>query len=733
MQKLALRAFLVWLLLMFIACGPPTPEGARAPSGGPTTNVDAKPGSKTGPDDKAAGGDDASLAPAAKGAMNADGEGAADQGGFGDAAAAPPPAARARGLDGSMGAPGGAVGGTIGGVGGGTIGAAGGAEIRPTIAFNEKDPVPVSAADPSLGKRTALVTLVVFSDFQCPFCKKAAFTVAEIRAAYGDSLRVVWKNNPLAFHKFARPAAETAMMAFATGGNDAFWAYHDRVFSSQQDEASFDFAFTKSGLTQQDIERKRGGAARKVDLDMELGKGIGVTGTPAFFINGVMLRGAQPPEKFREIIDAEIAKAKEMIAAGVALDALYASAAAKNFVKPAAREESKPLPPPDDKTVHRVPVGSSPVRGKATAPVTIVEFADFECPFCQRAAKTIKQVTEKYGDKVRVVFKHAPLPFHPRAEPAAQFAIEARAQQGDAGFWKAADMLFDAGRNLGDSDLEAMASALGLRTKPVMAAIGSHKYQSVIDDDLNLADDVEATGTPHFFINGRRLVGAQPLERFTAIVDEEIAKAQALIAKGTPAAKIYDALQKDAAPPPPLEKKAVPAPGRESPSMGAATAKVVVQVFSDFQCPFCKRAEPTIAELLKVYPNKIRIVWRNLPLPMHPQAQIAAEAALEAKAQKGDAAFWKMHDRLFEDQTAAGLSRAALVDHGAAIGLDVKKLEAALDSGTHKQAIASDKALAELAGISGTPGFVINGYFISGSQSLRKFRKVVDRALAEAK
>ena len=82
------------------------------------------------------------------------------------------------------------------------------------------------------------------------------------------------------------------------------------------------------------------------------------------------------------------------------------------------------------------------MRGKATAPVTIVEFADFQCPFCGRVEPTLSRSLAHYGDKVRLVWKHNPLPFHPRAEPAAELAIEARAQKGDKGFWAAHDLLF---------------------------------------------------------------------------------------------------------------------------------------------------------------------------------------------------------------------------------------------------------------------------------------------------
>ena len=102
----------------------------------------------------------------------------------------------------------------------------------------------------------------------------------------------------------------------------------------------------------------------------------------------------------------------------------------------------------------KVPVSGSPVRGNVAAPVTIVEFSDFQCPFCKRAEVTIDKVRDTYGDKVRIVWKHDPLPFHPRAEPAAELALEARAKGGDAAFYRAHDKLFDSSPKLEDDDLQ---------------------------------------------------------------------------------------------------------------------------------------------------------------------------------------------------------------------------------------------------------------------------------------
>src|SRR5690606_6235252 len=109
--------------------------------------------------------------------------------------------------------------------------------------------------------------------------------------------------------------------------------------------------------------------------------------------------------------------------------------------------------------------------------------------------------------------------------------------------------------------------------------------------------------------------GAQPIDKFKTIIDEEIKKAEGLLAKGVPAKNLYAEIIKDGKEPPPPERKEVAAPAPNSPWKGGERAKVVMQVFSDFECPFCKRVEDTISQISKTYGDKLKIVWRHRPLP----------------------------------------------------------------------------------------------------------------------
>ncbi|MEZ4298366.1 MAG: thioredoxin domain-containing protein [Polyangiaceae bacterium] len=390
--------------------------------------------------------------------------------------------------------------------------------------------VPVSSRDPMWGSRTAPVTLVVFSDFECPFCGKFRSTIDAVKEQYGQQkLRVVWKHYPLPFHKNARPAAIAGEAVRRLGGSAAFFRFHDLAFSNQRDlnGDSYEQWAVAAGV---DLEQFRSlvndaSVATKVDADIALAQTVGVKGTPNTFVNGFLVTGAQPLEKVTGIIDAEMASAERALAAGTPPDRVYVKLSKENALKnPAPTAKDKPAAAEDEEKVWDVPVGDSPARGPASAKVTIVVFSDFQCPFCARSERTMDDLREEYGTRIRIVWKNNPLAFHKQAAPAAHFALEARAQKGDAMFWAAHDLLFKNQTHLSDEDLESYATELHLDVARVRSAIRTSKHQLVIDEDKRLADKLGATGTPTFFINGHQIRGAQPIERFRARIDKELAR-----------------------------------------------------------------------------------------------------------------------------------------------------------------------------------------------------------------
>jgi protein-disulfide isomerase len=612
---------------------------------------------------------------------------------------------------------------------------------------DSESPVPISSKDPMWGKRDAPVTIVQYSDYQCPFCSRVEPTMDQVKTTYGpDKVRIIWKDSPLPFHQNAKPAAEAAQGVFAMAGNDAFWKFHDTAFKNQSDLSTDSYVKWATAAGVKDAAGYKAGLdshkwADRVDADLNAGKAAGVQGTPAFYVNGVFINGAQPFDNFKSTIDAELSKAQAKIASGTPKSRIYIEMTKenkKNTPPPAKQDEGEKE---DTTTVFKVPVGSSPVLGNANALVTIIEFSDFQCPFCSRVEPTLKAVRDKYGDKVRLVWKNEPLPFHPAAEPAAEATMEVAAEKGVKGFWDAHDKFY-AGQstisNGKDANLDAIvkiATDAGGSADKVKKAIDDHKWKKLIDADSDLSEDFQASGTPHFFINGRRLVGAQPEEKFDKIIDEEVAKAQALIAKGTKPSEVYDALTKDGKGPPEPEKKDLPKnlPSND-PARGNMNAKVVIHEWSDFQCPFCGRVEPAVAQVMKDYGDKVKFVWHDLPLPMHADAPLAAEAGREAYAQKGPKAFWDMHDKLFANQTK--IKREDLDGYAKDMNLNMDKWKTALDGSTHQAEIDAAKNSGNSAGINGTPAFIIapvgaaNGYFVNGAQAYGKFRKVIELALA---
>lgn len=205
----------------------------------------------------------------------------------------------------------------------------------------------------------------------------------------------------------------------------------------------------------------------------------------------------------------------------------------------------QPAEPRDDQQPERqyIPLAGVP-KGAANAPITIVEFVDFQCRFCGRATETIDQVFQEYLGQVRFFVRHSPLPYHVDAPLAAQATLAAE-EQGK--FWEMHDKLMDNQEKLAREDVEAFAQEIGLDMAKFIQSLNVQAHKTRIETDIALAEQVGARGTPTFFVNGRKLLGAQSLEAFRVVIDEELARAQKLAASGTPAEKVYDVLTANAA------------------------------------------------------------------------------------------------------------------------------------------------------------------------------------------
>jgi len=439
---------------------------------------------------------------------------------------------------------------------------------------------------------------------------------------------------------------------------------------------------------------------------------------------------------------------------GLGLDRLVISSQPAPAPAPIQPQAAGPQPAPpstvridDPKAVYRVTLDDSPAKGPRDAPITIVESLDFECPYCKQVAPTLKQVEEVFPGKVRFVFKHNPLSgMHKNALPAAMLAEEARAEGGDAKFWAAHDKLL-AAQSLDRVALEKIGADLKLSYSRVQAALDGSKYSDRTGRDQRAMAVLGATGTPTFFVNGRKLVGAQPLGSFKALIGQELEKAEGMIKAGTSAKDLYAKLIEKGATERVMTDAPAPAAPAAQPSAqaaqaaqaskipvradealkGPASAPVTVVLFSDFQCPFCGKVEPTLKQLEEAYPGKLRFAWRHQPLPFHPNAMPAAKASEAARAQ---GKFWEMHDKLFANQQA--LSEATYTQYAKELKLDLSRFQRDQSAEGTTKRITEDQQLASSVGADGTPTLFVNCRKMVGAQPFDAFKTVVEEELKKA-
>ena len=470
----------------------------------------------------------------------------------------------------------------------------------PVRVEQEERAIPVDRDDPTWGSSDAAVTVVAFMDFECPFCAEAQDVVSELEATYakGD-LRFVFKHHPLPVHTGALHAAFAAQAVFEIAGVEAFREYARILFANQRSlsVANLMAWAEEVGVGRDELKAEFTSAEvrRHVLDDVRLALHIGATGTPAFRINGVPVRGVVPVSAFKDIIDAELVATAELARKGVAPDEIYARRVESNWKTPARSAAELPMPEELlDTSIWKVSVEGAPTRGPSDAPVTIVEFSEFQCPFCAMGEATLDLLLDKHPGKLRVAFRHNPMPFHEHAVLAAELALEARAQHGDAGFFEAARLLFGAQRNLDADALLVLAQKLKLDMKRTQAALARHVHRPAIEADQDLAEALQVEAVPQFFINGRRLVGAQPIGRFEQIIGERLADAEQLMAEAkVPPARLYDELMKDARAPVELERKDIGPPPASSPSRGPPMPKWSCRCFPISSAPTARGSRPS--------------------------------------------------------------------------------------------------------------------------------------------
>ena len=394
---------------------------------------------------------------------------------------------------------------------------------------------------------------------------------------------------------------------------------------------------------------------------------------------------------------------------------------------PAPTSPARKLIPSDFEAAVRVPIDGMPIFGSERALVTVVAFTDYECPYCAKADKTLLTLRAELGDDLRIALAMRPLPMHEHAAAAAR-AVLAAGEQGKAEAMHT--RLFADPSALDDAGLVASARAIGLDLRAFDAARTSPSTTAALERMDTLASSLGANGTPTFFVNGRRLIGARPYEQFRALVEEERVRAKEMLAHGVARDTVYGALM--AAAPvhvartsPEIDDVVTDVAINDAPARGAMRAPVTIALFSDFECPYCVKAEATLRTIEAAYPGKVRIAFKHRPLPMHDHARLAAKASLAAEAQ---GRFWEYHDVLVAHRDA--LDRTSLEGYATAIGMDSRRFMRDIDDPRLEARVSADETQAAKLHVDGTPTAFVNGRRITGAQPIAVYRAAVERALA---
>jgi len=391
--------------------------------------------------------------------------------------------------------------------------------------------LPVLGNEPIWGTRNAPLTWVLFGDLDCPHTRKAWRALEVVKASFGDDLRIVFHHRPLREHPNALSAAQVLAGVARVHGALAFFDVLHRVM---QGEASL----TAERLTAE-LAAAGYGASKLSDLsaageaqvraDLQLAGQFGLRSTPFSFLNGQAIDGERGAQELEQLLHEEQRTATWLTAAGVPSASLYTTRTSSNLIGVGNAGESRSC----------APVGKSPTRGPADALVTLVEFADFECQYCKRVEPTLEALLARYPKALRLVWKDYPLPQHKGAQLLANFAADAFRRGSAPGFWTIHDGIFAQVEALDDGTLGALAGKAGLDGARLLVSAHAGAHDAAIYADMKLAEKLKVNGTPTFFANGRRIEGALPLERFDALIQEELRTAQRVVAHGTPAREIY--------------------------------------------------------------------------------------------------------------------------------------------------------------------------------------------------
>lgn len=426
----------------------------------------------------------------------------------------------------------------------------------------ERFKVPLFDDDLAMGGQTPLVTIVLFTDYACPPCARTWQVMKNLVEDYPEDVRVIYRSFTVAGFAQGERAAEAAYAAEAQG---KFWEMHWRLF---EHPGTFDRPSLRAHAEAIGLD------ADKFMDDLDTGaytarrirhrrqaKALGIVGLPAMFVNGLYLAGYQDEDMWHGVINEEIAKVKTMLSEGTPRADVYASlmenAKTRQVDRPEAPELRKELAdkqaasfypteltPPEPDQRYAIRPEDAPARGAEDAPVVIVEFLDFQCPFCRRAHAEVEKILTEHPEDVRLAVKQLPLEIHIEARGAALATLAAHRQ---GKFWPMYDRLLTHEGELGRAVFVKWAAEIGLDEAQFLEDMDDPELSASVAEDVRLAAKVGVNGTPAFFVNGRYLSGYKP-GLISTLVDEELAEVAKRVEAGTPKNEVFAAIMDDAIP-----------------------------------------------------------------------------------------------------------------------------------------------------------------------------------------
>lgn len=567
------------------------------------------------------------------------------------------------------------------------------------------------------GPRDAPVTFVVFSDFRCPHCGRAAETFRRLRAEYPRDLRVVFKFFPLP--KEREPQSWfAAKAALAAGQQGRFWPYHDRLFATAERwsrRRGTDFVFRIARELGLEMARFRRDLAsseldKRLQFDLALVAKLGFSGTPGLFVNGAKIPHYPYLELWRWI-EFEKLRAASLRRQGVASSKWYSLLSGKRPDSTPPRTPSRPTPTekkPSDSLLRagrfRVPVRPTDAQlGPQNAPVTAVHFLDLSVPANVLALRNLLLVRRRFEAQLRVVVRHDPRAHHRAAR---QMALLSIALQRRGQFWLMLDRL----PRQGTIDLASIwnaVAALKLDKRQLERAMKESATREWLDGDRLDARLAGSTWEHKSYLNGRLLKATAPLDALADAVRFEAQALRGRLVAGRGSDQPYRlVLESGRLAGPHLQRESVRLPDDGSPSLGSRTAPLRLVLFRDPTGEADARLSTALESWLAENGrgSRVRIVFKHVPDTQRPGTELAALAVLAADRLGKYVAYCRA---LFANRGKR--TRAKLIEYARDVEIKPTEFEALLADRRVADQLRRDRQLAKQVGVRETPVLFVDG------------------------